>query len=154
VEELWYFAYGSNLSGEQMALRTHREYASDRRRAARLPGYRLAFNMLADDGAIYANIMPAGESVLGVLYRCEESALKLLDLFESGYQRQQLMVVDEQGSEVSAVVYVALPETVIAAGRPCAAYLERIVSGARSHGLPGDYISMVMSLATDHALEN
>lgn len=148
MSEHWYFAYGSNLSSDQMAVRTNQLYPSHRRRTARLPGYRLAFNMLGDDGAIYANIVPADEGVLGVLYQIEPSALELLDVFESGYRRQQLIVIDDQSNEVPAVVYVALPETVVSPSRPHAVYLDRIVAGARSHGLPSDYISQIEALAT------
>lgn len=143
-----YFAYGSNLSIEQMALRTKRLYTGDLSpRRALLPGYRLAFNMLGDDGLIYANVMPDGDGVLGVLYQCDDHALELLDRFEGGYERRRITVLDDQSQEITAVTYIALQAIVAPAGRPHDDYLQRILSGAQSHGFSQAYIHNLRSLA-------
>jgi gamma-glutamylcyclotransferase (GGCT)/AIG2-like uncharacterized protein YtfP len=137
----WYFAYGSNLLSEQMIARTGPIRNGDERpRIARLPNYRLAFNMLGEDGQIYANIVTPGDGVLGVIYRCGPETLDKLDGFEQGYERQDVTVIDDGGVKMRAVAYIARPENVTAEGWPNAAYLQRIVIGAREHGLPEEYI--------------
>ena len=137
----WYFAYGSNLLSVQMVARTGPLRTGDERpRIARLPNYRLAFNMLGSDGQIYANIATPGDGVLGVVYRCGREAMEKLDRYERGYERQKVLVIDNQGVELGAVAYIALPDNVTKPGRPSAAYLEKIVSGAACHGLPEEYI--------------
>lgn len=141
----WYFAYGSNLRSDQMVARTGLLRIGDQRpRIARLPNYRVAFNMLGDDGEIYANIVKPGDGVLGVVYLCNPEALEKLDRYEAGYERQEVVVIDDQGVEMGAFAYIARPESVTAEGAPSAAYLQQIVSGARAHGLSEEYV---------HALE-
>jgi cation transport regulator ChaC len=137
----WYFAYGSNLLSDQMVARTGPIRTGDERpRIARLANYRLVFNMLGSDGQIYANIVTPGGGVLGVVYRCGREALQKLDGYERGYERQELAVIDDHGVELPAVVYIARPGKVTAEGRPSDAYLQKIVSGAREHGLSEEYI--------------
>lgn len=137
----WYFAYGSNLLSNQMVARTglHR-LGIERPQIACLPRYRLAFNMLGDDGQVYANIVQPGDGVLGVVYRCNRACLEKLDAYEQGYDRQAMVVVGNKGLELSAFVYIARPECVTAEAPPSAAYLQKIVAGARAHGLPENYI--------------
>jgi gamma-glutamylcyclotransferase (GGCT)/AIG2-like uncharacterized protein YtfP len=149
----WYFAYGSNLSTAQMIARAAWDDADmERPRLARLPGYRLAFNMLADDGCRYANIVAsgdgaAGDGVLGVLYCCTEEMLARLDIFEEGYERRQVEVTDEAGRIFSSIVYIALPETTTSEGPPRIEYLSIILKGAREQGLPETYVRIINRLA-------
>jgi len=146
--DTWYFAYGSNLRSDQMVARTGLLRTGDERpRIACLPNYRLAFNMLGDDGQVYANVVPRGDGVLGVIYRCDRAALERLDRYEAGYERQEVVVIDDQGVEMGAFIYVARPESVTAEGAPSAAYLEKMVSGARAHGLPEEYIRALATTA-------
>ena len=144
----WYFAYGSNLRSDQMAARTGLLRIGEQRpRIARLPNYRVAFNMLGDDGEIYANIVKPGDGVLGVLYHCDREALEKLDRYEDGYDRRDVVVIDDQGVEMRAFAYIARPESVTAEGAPSAEYLQQIVSGARAHGLPEEYIHVLETAA-------
>src|SRR6185295_8889422 len=140
----WYFAYGSNLRSDQMVARTGLLRIGDEQpRIARLPNYRVAFNMLGDDGEIYANIVKPGDGVLGVVYRCDRDALEKLDRYEDGYDRKEVVVIDDQGVEMRAFAYIARPESVTAEGAPSAEYMREIVSGARAHGLPEEYIHVL-----------
>jgi gamma-glutamylcyclotransferase len=144
----WYFAYGSNLLSEQMVARTGPIRTGDEQpRIARLPNYRFAFNMRGDDGQIYANIVTPGGGVIGVAYRCGPEALEKLDRCERGYERQELAVIDDRGVELRAVAYIAWPERVTAEGRPSAAYLQKIVTGACQHGLPEEYLRTLEATA-------
>src|SRR5258708_3117388 len=96
----WYFAYGSNLLRDQMVARTGPiRTGDDRPRIARLPNYRLAYNLLGSDGQVYANIVEPGNGVLGVVYRCEWEALEKLDGYEHGYERREVVVIDGRGIE-------------------------------------------------------
>jgi gamma-glutamylcyclotransferase len=149
----WYFAYGSNLLSEQMVARTGPIRTGDERsRIARLPNYRLVFNVLGDDGCTYANIARRGDDVLGVIYRCGEEELKKLDYYEHEYERQFVVVIDVRAAiELQAVVYVARPESVTDDGRPSADYLQRILTGARAHGLPQEYIRSIEATALGFA---
>ena len=144
----WYFAYGSNLSIEQMIERTGLILPGERRaRIARLPGFRLAFNMRGDDGQVYANITHPGKGVLGVIYRCGPEALEKLDAYEIGYERRLVRVVTEDEETLDAVAYVVKPEFVTNEQKPSGEYLSRIVTGARQHGLPATYVREIEAIA-------
>jgi gamma-glutamylcyclotransferase len=137
----WYFAYGSNLWIDQMAARTGPiATGEDRPRVARLSDHRLVFNMRGGDGQVYANVESPGAAVIGVIYRCTSAALDKLDGYERGYERRQVLVTDEDGATLEAVVYVAKPNRVVSGGKPSADYLEKVLRGARQHGLPEAYI--------------
>jgi hypothetical protein len=135
--DAWYFAYGSNLLAAQMIRRTG---AAAEPRIAWLAGYRPAFNMSGGDGNVYANVVQPGDGVCGVLYRCSAAALAKLDGFETGYARRPISVVDLHGETITAEIYLARPERVTAERPPTAEYWERIVTGARQHGLPAEYV--------------
>jgi len=145
----WYFAYGSNLWIDQMVRRTGPVgQGEDQPRVVRLAGYRLTFNMLAENGYVYANIERAGTGVIGVIYRCGPETLNRLDDFEAGYDRLKLTVVDDLGASIEATAYIAKPERIAADGKPSDEYLKRILRGAREHGLPDDYINSIMAIAS------
>lgn len=144
----WYFAYGSNLLKGQMISRVGPfRTDSERSRIARLLNYRLTFNMLAEDGNVYANIEAPGDGVLGVIYRCSHAALDQLDAYEGGYERREIVVIDDRGIELPACAYIAQPDAVTAAGQPSDAYLRKIIAGARAHGLPEEYIHAIQATA-------
>jgi gamma-glutamylcyclotransferase len=144
----WQFAYGSNLFSDQMAARTGPIRTSeDRPRIAFLPGHRLTFNMRGEDGQIYANIVQPGDGVHGVIYRCCQESLKKLDDYEDGYERKEMVVIADNCIELVAFVYVARPEWVTAEASPDAAYLQKILIGARAHCLPEEYIRAMEELA-------
>ena len=118
-------------------------------RRASLAGNRLVFNMLGEDRNIYANIETASESsVLGVVYRCTPDALRIMDQYESGYERRQTTVTCENGDRLEVTMYVALADRVTTiATSPTDEYLQRIISGATEQGLPETYIRKIISNA-------
>lgn len=147
--ESWYFAYGSNLWARQMQMRTGAvEHALHPPRMARLENYHLVFEHLEGSGPAYANILPGGQGVWGVVYRCNEADLERLDRYERGYDRQQVVVIDQAGEVVSTLVYVMRPHPATRAGLPNAEYLQRIVQGAQQHGLPAEYIEGIVARAS------
>jgi cation transport regulator ChaC len=76
--DLWYFAYGSNLDLER---KQHRTGAIRESHLATLSGYRLAFNKKGSNGDFYANLFAdPTEETLGVIYRCTSETLDTLDV--------------------------------------------------------------------------
>lgn len=153
MDTWYYFAYGSNLHHAQLLARCNgRLSESDEPpRIARLASYRLAFNLDGGDGEVYANIVTPGEGVLGVIYRCDATAFELLDVYEAGYDRIAVLVVDEQGCSLPAIAYIAQPASVTAERRPHEDYLQIILNGAREHGLPAEYVRQLEAIARGSA---
>ncbi len=130
-----YFAFGSNLSQEQMLERCPSAVLLG---AASLCGYRLAFAgyTWAWSGAV-ATVVPArGERVPGLLYGMSPSDLARLDSFEGAplvYARRQRRVLDSARAVRRAQVYelaVARPP-----GAPSLEYFLTILRAYRQHGL-------------------
>lgn len=145
----WYFAYGSNLCIDQKEKRTGRIRKAVR---CRLRGYRFAFTKRGSGGQVYANIVPDETSELwGVIYLCNPKAIQDMDRYEGvangHYEQIAVMVEDDLGEAVEAITYVACKDSVCDPGRPSAAYLLKIVSGARHHCLPDEHITMIEGLA-------
>src|ERR1700681_334969 len=84
----WYFAYGNNLSIDQMVHRTgaicHADGGSS---IACLPTHRLIFRQLEARGPAFASILYPGEGVHGVVYRLSAADFERLDRYEHGYER-------------------------------------------------------------------
>jgi gamma-glutamylcyclotransferase (GGCT)/AIG2-like uncharacterized protein YtfP len=117
-----YFAYGSNLSAEQMAARCPGSKVVGR---AILPNHALTFagHSTSWGGAVANVVRTAGGQVEGVLYELPRGAINLLDRFEGhpfAYRREQRRVLNEFGSWRRAYVYVQ-PEA--EPGRPPLGYL-------------------------------
>jgi cation transport regulator ChaC len=149
-DDVWYFAYGSNLWIAQKERRTSAiRTGADRPRIARLANHRFAFNKHGSKGQVFANIMAcSGEEVIGVVYRCKLSTVDTMSEYEGGYERKAVTVVIDDGSSVEAITYVAMERNVVDDARPSDAYLTRIVTGAAQHGLPQDYIEKIRLLAS------
>ncbi len=145
----WYFAYGSNMSRAQMAGRTGPIREGDAApRVALLRGYRFGFTVRSTDNRIYANVeVSPADVVHGVLYRCGESGMQVLDRYEAGYQRRQVTVTDETGREYEATVYVGLPQCTVEPGKPTERYRDIVLQGAREFGLPEAYVARIEELA-------
>ncbi|MCX7603953.1 MAG: gamma-glutamylcyclotransferase [Bryobacteraceae bacterium] len=141
-----YFAYGSNLSRSQMEKRLGRVPPA---RAARLEGWRLAFNKRGRP--VYANIVRhAGGAVWGVLYECTEAELAVMDRYEGvaggHYRRIVVEVETEDGGRLAAITYEACPQSVTEEHPPPPEYAARILQGAAEHGLPEAWLKEVLRL--------
>ena len=92
--DLWYFAYGSNLDTDRKQGRTG---AIRESHIAKLSGYRLAFNKRSDRYRACANLLAnPTEEVHGVIYRCTPEALDEMDEHEgvaSGHYRRETVQV-------------------------------------------------------------
>lgn len=133
-----YFAYGSNLSHQQMP--------------RRCPGYKFVGRGVLHDyilifdgystnwqGAV-ANVIPKPKSrVMGGLYLLTPEQLNKLDQYEElgiKYNRQILIVEASNKKMVNACVYLRPPLTI---GRPSEDYINTIKEGYRNCGIEDTY---------------
>lgn len=146
-DQIWHLAYGSNMHPPTFEGR--RAMRPLERRVARLPGYRLRFNL---DGrprgrSAPANISPDPAAELwGVLYRITWADLVRLDRTEgvwrgSGYRHLWTEVEDSNGNRLKAVAYIAKGKETD--GNPSLRYITLIRDGARAHGLPKYYLAFL-----------
>jgi gamma-glutamylcyclotransferase (GGCT)/AIG2-like uncharacterized protein YtfP len=146
-----YFAYGSNMDEAEMLTwcTGHRLIG-----AAWLDDYRLAFTRRSvRTGTGVADVVSEpGERVWGVLYEIGPQELRELDRKEGNgraYQRQRCRVrLHADGSEHDAVTYTVLRKESREVP-PSREYLDRMIAGARRHGLPREYIAVLAQRRTD-----
>lgn len=142
-----YFAYGSNMSRQQM-----RERCPDHECLGKavLKDYALCFprhSPIRNCGVAGLAATPGAE-VWGVVYRLHEADLAALDRREgydpakpfhvNRYNRQTVRVLMDVRS-VECLTYFARPEP--GTHVPGAGYLATIIEGAVENGLPPDYVA-------------
>lgn len=137
VMQVFYFAYGSNMSSEHLHSRITSVKIIGR---AFLQDWRIVFNKRSKDGSGKANLVEnPGNVVWGVLYEINDSDMNTLDMIEGGYERVTVRVQKPDGNEVEAVTYVSKDLT--NDSRPYRWYKKLLLSGAREHNLPQHYIA-------------
>ena len=146
--ETWCFSYGSNLSTQQMLSRTGAIPFSN---PAYLINYKLAFRKVLNGQDVYATIVPTpGAIVHGVAYLCSPYAMGQLDLFEgvneNCYRRESVQVTTQSNVFLECIVYIGVAFSV-SDSVPSSSYLNLILTGAREHQLPPDYIESIRELA-------
>ena len=150
TETLFYFAYGANMSSEVFQRRRGLRPVSAE--AARLEGWRLVFD---EPGIRFVEPVFAGisrradERVHGVLYRLSGAQLERLNRTEgAGYELIHLPVDGEKSGAVEAWVYRS--KTPCSGRKPSKTYLQKLLRGAREHGLPAAYIDALRQVNTIH----
>ena len=146
--ESWYFAYGSNLSKQQMLRRTGYIPIS---RPAGLSNFQLAFRQVLVGEDVYATIVPApGKVVQGVAYLCSPHAMAQLDVFEgvaeNCYRRESVQVTAQTGEVLNCIVYFG-EKFRSEAAVPSSNYLNLILTGAQEHQLPPDYFQQIKTIS-------
>ena len=146
--ESWYFSYGSNLSKQQMLLRTGSVPQSQQ---AVLANYRLAFRQVLNNEAVYATIVPTPDAmVYGVAYLCSLYAMARLDeaegVSENCYRRETIDVMTKTKMLLTCIVYVGESFKTIES-KPGSGYLNEILTGATEHQLPTEYIESISERA-------
>jgi len=132
-----YFAYGSNMLSERLRSRITALNIVGR---ASLKDKQVVFNKRSKDRSGKANLVESvGCVTWGVLYEINAQDLDKLDKIEDGYERVAVRVRKPDGSEVEAVTYVS--EKTTNDSRPYRWYKKLLLSGAREHNLPQDYIA-------------
>ncbi len=147
IEGVWYFAYGSNLDpGTFLERRRMRPQAA---RPGRLDGYRLVFDLGVGGGErAVANLEPSlFDSVHGVAYALLHEDAARLDRTEGvhrgSYRREDVRIGLRDGGRLSAFTYVSTRRT--RGRKPSERYLGLLLTGARHHGLPPDYVAWLDS---------
>jgi len=123
VELTLYFAYGSNLSLDRMALRCP---AARPLWPVRVPDWRLCFEQVA-------TIAPApGAFVLGAVYAltpaCEATLDRIEGVDKGRYRRHRLTIPHPDGSSAEVLTYVKIDAR---RGAPTEAYMGHIKAGYR-----------------------
>jgi gamma-glutamylcyclotransferase (GGCT)/AIG2-like uncharacterized protein YtfP len=138
--DLPYFAYGSNMNLEQMALRCPGARMVG---LVRKPGWRYLINQR---GYVTALEDPDAET-LGCLWELTEEHWAALDRYEGvagGFYRRvdcEVLSIDSE-EPVQSIAYRAANEI---PGTPTATYADVVIAGARQIGLPEDYLDFLES---------
>jgi hypothetical protein len=141
--ELKYFAYGSNMHLFRLWQRVPSSAVIE---AVELRGHVLRFHKRSPDGSGKCNILRTGletDRVIGILYRIVAWERQLLDQAEglgSGYDHAVLSVRGPSGGH-RAFAYIADPHYIDDTLKPYGWYKALVLTGARAHGLPADYVS-------------
>ena len=130
----YYFAFGSNLSKEQMAARCPESSYFMSGKLANCVWF------INDRG--YANIKPSeGDFVLGEIFALSEKDIEHLDVYESVsedmYHHESHTIQIQEGN-CECLVYVDLNQVL---GEPQFEYIKRINQGIESANLPMDYVN-------------
>ena len=140
------FAYGSNMLTAKM-----RRAAPSAKSVAvgQIQGHVLRFNKVSQaDGSGKGNIIATGnadDTVWGVIFKIGDQDRAELDRSEGGYAPTEIRVT-AAGERVCLLTYVAKPDRIDDSLRPYTWYKEFVVSGAREHGLPSDYIAQLAAV--------
>lgn len=153
-KNILYFAYGSNLSLEQMQKRIGSKAKVVGK--AYLENHRLGFTIYSKKtwkGGV-ADIVPEAESkVWGAIYELTEQQLEKIDHYEgykkdrdlkkNFYNRLQVEVVDKRGVKQPCLTYQAEvgdeKKRKYLYHRPSEKYCEVIRKGGKDHGLPEEF---------------
>ena len=136
---MFYFAYGSNMSHQQMKERCPGAKFLFR---AKLDGYLFQYDGRSQKrkGAV-ANVVLGGDgAVWGGVFEINADNLSALDCYEgypNSYNRTDLDTKDNKGTTYKAIVYFRTGKDL---GRPSEVYREIILRGAQDCGLPEEYI--------------
>lgn len=139
-----YFAYGSNMSPEQMEKRTNN---ASQVTVGFLPDHEMVFNRKGSyrPGGVASVEKKNGKRVYGVVWKIP--AIKLAELDEAedpkAYARHPEKVIGEDGHEYLCHVYKSFPEGQF---DPDINYIEKIISAAEEVKLPPEYISYLQEI--------
>lgn len=142
---IFYFSYGSNMSIERLASRIQ---SVEKMCNATLHGHILRFQKVSNlDGSgkcDAAQTGMSGDMVYGILCSVRIDEIAKLDRFEGrgyGYERVRVAVKSESGETFDAETYIAT--NVNPNLRPYSWYKEHVLRGAKTNGLPEEYVSMI-----------
>ena len=154
-DDLYHFAYGSNLNSVQLQAR-----CADAKlvAVAKLADHQVGFYGYTSewDGAEETVIETPGKELWGVIYELTPSGKEKLDdwqdaLFDGSgaYYHSPAKVTDQDGKVYSVLLYkkAQLGEP----KKPSEEYLNYIVKGAEERGLPSAYVEQLRSVETKKA---
>lgn len=137
MEKKLYFAYGSNINLEQMALRCP---AAQIVGPVVLENYELLFRGNARGNGVATIAPKTGSQVYGLLWRITPACEQSLDFYEGYprlYQKEPVTVQDSAGQDLTVMAYVMTGnELWRAPTMPSEPYYKGIQDGYRQNGLP------------------
>jgi len=143
-DEVWYFAYGSNLNMGQMMNRVGEWTVSKR---AVLKEYKLKFNFCSSRwGGLTANVVWTGnpdDKVYGAVYRILKEKVDVLSAYEG--PKPTDITVEADGVNLQAKAYI-FKRSRVSRNLP-EAYLNVMLTGLRQHGYPEAVIEEVKKIA-------
>lgn len=140
------FCYGSNMNTLRI---TERCSGANFISAAKVIGWKLAFNKRSKDGSGKANLISAGDDsqVWGVIFDISNEQKPLLDKAEGlgkGYDQHELVVINDLEQEIRCLCYISTDEKYLDNNlKPFNWYKEMCIFGAKEHNLPPDYILLL-----------
>lgn len=149
AEQVFYFAFGSNMLRQRLARRCPSARAL---RPVILENHAFTFSKIGRDGSGKATVVEQDASlVYGVLYTLDAREIDVLDTYEGrgkGYDRvEDCALLDLDGAtRFSACTYRAPKAYRDAAALPFDWYHALVMAGARQNGLPEDYIAAIAGL--------
>lgn len=147
AEERLYFAYGSNINLDQMA---HRCPNAQMVGPVVLEDYKLLFRSNSNRNGV-ATIRPhKGRKVHGLLWKITPECERALDVYEGFprlYDKQDVIVRDKNGQEITVMAYV-MTDLCKEPAMPSSYYYNGIMAGYRQNGLPVS----ALKKAWDHAV--
>lgn len=143
---VWYFAYGSNLDGNQMEERVG---SWGRCQRALLKGWKLTFNVSSSrwrgKAANIIQISDPQNTVYGAIYQITEAQLDKLTQIEG--PKPVDLEVASAGNKIMAKAYVFNSKA--PPGQPTREYLDKVVSGLQQHGYDKNVIDGIKKLAQE-----
>ena len=145
MSETLYFAYGSNINLQQMAVRCPDAKVVE---PAVLENYELLFR--GNDRAFgVATIRPKEDGLVhGLLWKITPECERSLDLYEGFphlYEKQEIPLTTKSGQQVSAMVYVMTRERERMPSIPTRSYYIGILEGFQQNGLPENSLEQALN---------
>jgi gamma-glutamylcyclotransferase (GGCT)/AIG2-like uncharacterized protein YtfP len=136
----FYFAYGSNMSKEQMKKRCPDAKPLGK---AILKGYKFIIN----NRGVATVIESKDDYVEGGLYEVTNDCLKSLNKYEGvslGYYYKRKLQVEYENETIEAYIYIATCEK--ESKNPRQDYMKTVLTGAKDFNLSDDYIKMYLEI--------
>lgn len=146
TNDLYYFAYGSNLHPVRLGERIP---SSSFLGVTRVGGYCLKFHKRGGDRSGKCNALYTGKQthyLLGAVYRMDAAHKPILDTIEGeGYTVEQ-MTLELGGKTCPAFAYIAESHHIDERLKPFHWYKELVSIGAGYHGFPSAYIEVIKNI--------
>ncbi len=143
ADQFNYFAYASNLKTSILEERIS-DKISDKING-RLLDYGFRFNRKNSDGSARANIIESeSEDVFGVVFQIAKKHENSLLKTEPGYKLIEVSIETDEGN-LKAFTFISDADD--EGISPTKEYLNSILSGAKEHKLPEEYVDFIKELA-------
>ena len=146
--QLYYFAYGSNMSVSRLRARVP---SARPHGVSHLERHRLSFHKIGHDGSAKCDAFftdDADDLVMGVLYTIDSAEKDYLDQVEglgNGYEIKEVALLHPEGHQVLAFTYYATH--IDPALDPFHWYREHVLRGAQEFALPEHYIEVIRQVS-------